>query len=439
MMDQNKNEDEKPQVFSVTNTQSGWQINRREFISLGTGAAAALAMSGCNSPEPEVLPTSMPQELVDACSEINSHDSMIWSLLFHPNSQLLISGAYNDIKVWSIPDGQLLKTLQTENSRNEVLVLIDDGSILLSGSSQDRTIRFWSFEDESLINTIDTDSPVRSISIDSDNKVMLTSGGNLWALPDVGLIKTIHASDILAIHPKGNQMASFNSEKVLIHSLPDGELLTELSGHETFITDIMYSPDGTALVSRDFDGAIIVWNLLDYSLKQKLIEKSSSAFALSSDGKSIVISFESKQVSLYSFPEGEKILDFENSPTELTELAISSDGLYLAGGGHQGRIHLWSLQSGIFIGCPMDLSAMAENKTKATVYQIEEANGIAASYTVPCGSVIPAEAVCTCNCVAGDGECVCVGHSACNCVGHSFGNCTCNSYSSGSTHYWHPN
>jgi hypothetical protein len=44
-----------------------------------------------------------------------------------------------------------------------------------------------------------------------------------------------------------------------------------------------------------------------------------------------------------------------------------------------------------------------------------------ATYTLPCGSPIPAGAVCTCNCVPGTG---------CPCVNYSSG---------GGGHYWYPN
>jgi hypothetical protein len=48
------------------------------------------------------------------------------------------------------------------------------------------------------------------------------------------------------------------------------------------------------------------------------------------------------------------------------------------------------------------------------------------TYTLPCGSPIPAGAVCTCNCVTVPAACSC----------DSYSPCSCNSFSS---HYWYPN
>ncbi len=52
------------------------------------------------------------------------------------------------------------------------------------------------------------------------------------------------------------------------------------------------------------------------------------------------------------------------------------------------------------------------------------------TYTLPCGSPIPAGATCTCNCVDVP-SCSCVGDTGCSCVGHS----SCATVS----HYWYPN
>lgn len=58
-----------------------------------------------------------------------------------------------------------------------------------------------------------------------------------------------------------------------------------------------------------------------------------------------------------------------------------------------------------------------------------------------CGAVIPATAICTCNCVTGsqvcacDSVCSCDSHTTCTCVGV----CSCAGDTGGGSHYWHPN
>ncbi len=50
------------------------------------------------------------------------------------------------------------------------------------------------------------------------------------------------------------------------------------------------------------------------------------------------------------------------------------------------------------------------------------------TWTMPCGSAIPAGAVCTCNCVSVPAACSCNVYNPCSCVGHVV-----------TSHYWYPN
>lgn len=59
-------------------------------------------------------------------------------------------------------------------------------------------------------------------------------------------------------------------------------------------------------------------------------------------------------------------------------------------------------------------------------YTSVDSSGRTVTYTLPCGSPIPAGAVCTCNCVTAPAGCSCDGHVS----------CTCDAVTS---HYWYPN
>jgi WD40 repeat protein len=57
------------------------------------------------------------------------------------------------IRLWSLPDGNHIKTLSGHNCGVEVLVISPDGSFLVSGS-HDTTIRLWSLPDGNHIKTL---------------------------------------------------------------------------------------------------------------------------------------------------------------------------------------------------------------------------------------------------------------------------------------------
>ena len=93
------------------------------------------------------------------------------------------------------------------------------------------------------------------------------------------------------------------------------------------------------------------------------------------------------------------------------------------------------------IGCPLDLKEMKDDVKGIEVKRTDPVTNETVTYTLPCGSPIPAGAVCVCNCVEGS-VCSCDGHNPCTC--HSYvppscgcqGNCTCESVG---PHYWYPN
>lgn len=53
------------------------------------------------------------------------------------------------------------------------------------------------------------------------------------------------------------------------------------------------------------------------------------------------------------------------------------------------------------------------------------------TFTLPCGSPLPRNAVCVCNCVTVPAQCSCDSHVSCGCDGV----CSC----AGASHYWYPN
>jgi WD40 repeat protein len=304
--------EEAPHVYAVQKNLSGWHFSRRGFLT-AAAAAVAGAAAGCGSATPQ--PTLSPEEeaRMEACKDIKAHKSRVRALAVSPDGTLLASGSSDrTIKLWSLPEGALLKTLRGHSNVVEALAMRPDGMLLASGSV-DETIKLW--------------------------------------------------------------------------SLPEGALLKTLVGHSSAVWTLAMSSDGTLLASAggsyvgDADSAIRLWLL----------------------------------------PKGE-FRTLEGHTSSVRALAMSPDGTLLASGSLDGTIKLWSLPEGAFASCLMDLAANRSN-VEGVTYRLESASGQLLEYTLPCGSPIPAGAVCVCNCVAGGYV------SPCSCVGHT----------APAGHYWYPN
>ena len=127
------------------------------------------------------------------------------------------------------------------------------------------------------------------------------------------------------------------------------------------------------------------------------------------------------------------------------EIAVTNDGTAFAAAAGKSILFI-SLPDFEILGCPVDLKEMKDDTKGIEIKGTDPATGRTITYTLPCGSPIPAGAVCVCNCVAGS-VCSCVGHTVCtcdtvcSCVGNTI--CTCDTVCSCVghvvSHYWHPN
>jgi len=140
------------------------------------------------------------------------------------------------IKLWSLPDGALLKTLSGHTDYVYAVAITPDGRLLVSGSgSKDGTIKLWSLPDGALLKTLEGITyDISAVVISPDGSLLASGSGDgtikLWSLPDGALLNTLsgHTNRVnaLAISPDGRLLASGSKDMTIkLWSLPGGELI----------------------------------------------------------------------------------------------------------------------------------------------------------------------------------------------------------------------
>jgi WD40 repeat protein len=228
------------------------------------------------------------------------------------------------------------------------------------------------------------------VTFSADGEFLLSASNDrtirVWLLPEGRLVSTLsgHTSAVqaLAVIPDGRLLASGGDDKTIrLWSLPDGRPIRAIEAHTDTVSALAISPEGYRLVSAGRDRAIRIWWLAD--LRVDTITGHTDA---------------------------------------IHAVAISPNGQLLASAGADRTVRLWSFPEGEALAtCLLDVGS-SPSTARGVQYRVGTT-----TYTLPCGSPIPPGASCVCNCVWGWGPpvCSCQAYSPCTC--HTYTPCTCQS------------
>ncbi|MEA5490219.1 MULTISPECIES: WD40 repeat domain-containing protein [Pseudanabaena] len=312
---------------------------------------------------------------------LTGHNDSICSLVISPDNRVLASGGSSrcrSIKLWSLPEGKCIKTIETgHDSAIYSLVISPDGQILVSGS-KDKNIKLWSFPNGNHIKTIETGHTFfrdgLSLAISPNGRILFSTGGdcllNLWSLPDGNHIKTVKlpfpGDRGLVISPNG-EMLAFCSEKTSIgvNKLPIN--INEITNsywefsydntkrfrsdddddNDISVHDFVISPDSKILFSAS--SKIDLWNLQSSKHMKSFTHKFNMSLAISPNQKILVSGGADNNIYLWSLPDGNLIRTLSSNNPWVEKLVVSPNSRILVSGHWNNNICLWDLPKNISI------------------------------------------------------------------------------------------
>lgn len=215
-----------------------------------------------------------------------------------------------------------------------------DGT-LVTGSS-DGTIRIWKPGTTAPV-TVRAPGPVLGISTARSRFLARTADGSVRVYGlDGSTVGTIAAHAQRAVlSPDGTVVATSTGRDAFLWDVASGKLLHRLTGHQSLVTDVEFSPDGTRLVTASDDHDARIWDVssgrLLHVLRGHFFPVRSASF--SPDGRWIVTGSQFT-AGLWDSATGQLVLYLSGPTRPLTGATFDSGGDWILSGSEDGTARI---------------------------------------------------------------------------------------------------
>lgn len=171
-------------------------------------------------------------------------------------------------------------------------------------------------------------------------------GQPIWTAEELGHQDWIN---VVIFSPDGTKLVSGSKDQtMLMRDAYTGQELRRFIGHSGPILSMAFSPDGAQLVSASEDKSIRLW---DTATGRELMQISGhtgpvNSVEFSPDGSQLVSGAEDESIRLWDAESGEEVQRFTGHSGPVNSVSFFSDGTRFISGGVDQSIRLWEISSG---------------------------------------------------------------------------------------------
>jgi len=312
----------------------------------GQTLAAAQSQGG------EVKLWNLPAQNVRATLQSNLGNS--YSMAFAPDGKTLAVGYWNNegkqlrggIGLWDVATGKQRDVLQRQPAHAVTrLAFSPDGRFLaaherwIEQDKQSKTaVSLWDLTNHRVATTI-PDDVCSSLCFSPDGRILargvyILDKEKRLTDTEVKLWDVLQSKELT---PLPNPV-----HKNLINKNP--------------INSLVFSPDGHLLAGADFEGNIVLWDVVKGAARTTLRQEEKRrilSVAFSPDGKTLAAAvgdhpgrdFEPGLVDLWDVGTGQRLSTLTGHTAEVTSVAFTPDGRLLASGSQDKTVRLWDVTS----------------------------------------------------------------------------------------------
>ncbi len=178
-----------------------------------------------------------------------------------------------------------------------------------------------------------------------NTKATLTSGRTFDALLEaLQAGKQVQNLQAKARQPDNLNQSVAETKAVLHRVIWEVRERNTLTGHESWVYSVSYSPDGTQVASASADHTVKIWNLETGEELQTLTGHESwvSSVSYSPDGTQVASASADRTVKIWNLETGEELQTLTGHQDWVYSVSYSPDGTQVASTGDDGTIIIWS-------------------------------------------------------------------------------------------------
>jgi WD40 repeat protein len=237
-------------------------------------------------------------------------------MAINPDGTKLITGIGNSIRLWDIATGAYRECTGYSGDLRS-LAYSPDGRFFtsstasISGRPSDNTIKVWDDETGQIAMSLTGHTgDILSIAYSPNGQQIVSCSRDgtikLWDTVSGRILRSISADcTIVAYCPDGRRIAAATNNRIIIYDTQNGRELNAFTGHRAAVIALVFSPDGSRLLSADRNNNIKIWNMSNgWEAGQiRTVGYDIGSIAVSPDGNYFAVVKPESSITIYGIEE----------------------------------------------------------------------------------------------------------------------------------------